>query len=198
MSTRRIIPVLLTVLCAARCASTPQASVSSITTLNIDQKVKVEDRARKVSAALDQPQREALQKDLDALIAYCQPTLTGLENSSRSRAKWAFAVSMAGLVAGAIVAPALVAANAQANAAWIAAFSGFGGAMNTASIALETSGLSGTAAARDRNTIIERIRTDLVVIVDPAKTLEEIRTSLLAARAECALYQITVPTIPSR
>lgn len=142
-------------------------------------------------------QIKEVEKDLEGLIAYCKPVLTGLENDAKSSAKKAFYLSMLGLIAGAVIAPALTAANASANATWIAATSGFSGATNTASVALRASGLSGTADATTRRDIINRLREKLTVIVDPNKTIGEIHIALLSARAECVLYDIAVPAIPT-
>lgn len=137
-------------------------------------------------------------KDLDALVKYCSPILSGFETDSNNKAKKAYYLSMVGLIAGAVIAPALTASNATANAGWIAGFSGLGGASGFASQALKSSGLSGTTDAKVRNDIIENLRKGLTTIVDPKKTVSEIRAALLASKAECALYKIAVPTIPDQ
>ncbi|MFD2436100.1 hypothetical protein [Modicisalibacter luteus] len=112
-----------------------------------------------------------------------------------------FTISAAGLIAGAVVAPALVAANPSANAAWIAALSGFGGATNLLSDNLQSHGLSGTYDAQSRNNMIERIREHLRTVFDGSKGREAQLAAISQAKAECYLYLITVPShtqIPSK
>lgn len=150
---------------------------------------------RVVAAALTENEREQLAKKIEELLNFCQPILTGLENRSRRQAKKAFWWSLAGVAAGAVIAPTLIAANAEANAAWIAAFSGFGGAMNTVSQNLQSSGLSGSTAAQDRNNIILRLRTQLQSVLNQDLPVVERFNAIDVARAECVLYSISVPTI---
>lgn len=149
----------------------------------------------KTVKALTPDELKAIRDDLNELIAYCQPVLSGMETDAKSKSKWAFGLSMAGLISGSVIAPALTAANASANAAWIAATSGFAGATNTASEALRSSGLSGTSDAQTRKEIVDNLRTKLAIIVNPDKTVSEVQLSIIAARAECVLYNIAIPSI---
>lgn len=140
--------------------------------------------------------RQAIKSDIDDLLTYCKPILSQFEDETHTQAKNAFYLSIAGMIAGAVIAPALTAAAAHANAAWIAGLSGFSGATNTASIALKTSGLSGTTAAEDRKAIIDRLRTQLAKAFDGTLTIVQRRDAIIAARVECAIYDISVPSIP--
>jgi hypothetical protein len=149
----------------------------------------------RVGPQLSEEERQKVQTEIDKLLAECRPILSNFEHESRKKAMNAFFLSMAGLMAGAVVGPALTAANAAANAGWIAAFSGFGGATNTASEALRSTGLSGTFAAQDRNRIIERLREELPKVFDDSKTVSDRMMAIIAAKVECALYEISVPTI---
>jgi len=133
---------------------------------------------------------------LNETLAFCQPKLSGFEVETARRAKIAYALSMSGLIAGSVIAPALAAANAAANATWIAGLAGWAGATNFAGQALESSGLSGSASAQTRNTIIAQVVTQISTAADANKTFEERAQGILKARASCALYEIAVPSIP--
>lgn len=135
-----------------------------------------------------------VQEEINKLMLECRPVLTNFEDDTRKGSKRAFYLSMTGLIAGSVVAPALIAANAAANASSIAALSGLAGATNTASEVLKTSGLSGMYAAQDRNLIITRIRDHLENVFSGSKSPEEQLDYIALAKAECALYMITVPS----
>lgn len=145
-------------------------------------------------SALD---RTKLEEAMASVLAYCQPKLSGYEAIAAGQAKRAYWLSMSGLILGSVVAPALTAANAAGNAAWISAASGWGGATNFAGEALKTSGLSGTTIAQTRNKIIDGVMADIKTASDGAKTFEQRRDALMSARASCTLYQIAVPTVGS-
>lgn len=150
----------------------------------------------KSPAQLNAENQKQLEDALQEVLAFCQPRLSGYETASANQAKNAYWLSMSGLVAGAILSPALAAANASANAAWISALSGWSGATNFAGQALRTSGLSGTTIAETRNTIIKNVREAITVASDGTKPFEERRGALMRARSECILYEIAVPAIP--
>jgi hypothetical protein len=160
-------------------------------TLEIDSKNLV----GKAVKDLTEAELQAIQKDVEAAIVFCRERLTSMEEESRRGAKRAAWLSLAGLVSGAVIAPALTAANASANAAWIAAFSGFGGATNLASDTFRQSGLSGSFAAIDRNGIVVRLKDQLAVAIDANKTPSERRLAIQLAKAECILYEISVPGV---
>lgn len=173
-------------------ASTPRAP--AIAQLTLDDLPDSSPKAKDLSP----DELQLVSDDVDALIAYCKPILSGMENDSKRKAEHAYLLSMAGLLAGAVVAPALTAANAQANAAWIAGLAGFAGATNTASEALRLSGLSGSTDATTRNDIIKNLREKLQTMQDPESSVGQIRTAIVAARAECVLYDIAVPSVPEQ
>jgi hypothetical protein len=90
----------------------------------------------------------------------------------------------------------LLAASAS-NAAWATGFSAWGGATNFASESLRTSGLSGSTIAETRNTIVKDVREQIKIAMDGNKTYDERANAILQARANCILYEIAVPTIPT-
>ena len=188
---------LLGIVLVSGCAATgaPKTSVdrSAATTFSVP-------RAQPPSGArsiqdVSKENTKNLEAGLEDVLNYCLPRLSGFESRSEHQARLAFWLSMSGLLAGAVIAPALTAAAAQANAAWIAALSGWAGATNFAGQVLRTSGLSGSTIAETRNTIIQNVKKQIAIAMDGENSFEERRAALLQARAECALYEIAVPSV---
>ena len=146
--------------------------------------------------ALDAENQRIIEEKTAEVLNFCLPRLSGFESETMSQAKQAYWLSMSGLIAGSVVAPALTAAAAEANAAWTAGLSGWAGATNFAGQALRTSGLSGSSIAETRNNIINRVMAQVEVAGDGTKTFNERRDALMKARAACILYEIAVPSIP--
>lgn len=93
--------------------------------------------------------------------------------------------SLAGLVAGAAIAPALTAVNASANKAWIAAFRGFGGATNTATGYLRSFGYSGDDAAATNAAAATEVDRRVSEAMTGIRPLAERRLLLLPAEEKC-------------
>ncbi len=142
-----------------------------------------------------QAAEEQLKEDFAAMLLYCEQELSGFDSKVDRQAKNAFWLSIVGLVAGAVAVPALTAANATLNATWISALGGLAGATNLAGQSLASSGLSGTAAARTRNTIVDLLMTQIAIIADSGKEMKERRSALMKANAACVVYRITEPTV---
>lgn len=150
---------------------------------------------KKESVADDQ--RKELEKKLNEVLDFCQPRLSGYELKAEKQASNAYWLSMSGLVAGAVIAPALAASSASSHAAAISAFSGWSGATNFASDSLRSSGLSGATVAETRNKIITSVRDQIVIAADTSKSFDDRSNALMKARADCVMYEIAVPTIPN-
>ena len=149
------------------------------------------DAARTFSDASD------IEAGLTEALEFCAPILSGFESDAYHRAKRAYYLRMSGLLVGSVLVPALAAANAAANAAWIAAGSGYGGSASFAASAYESSGLSGTAPAEVRNSIVRDLTASIAVVTDGSQEMEVRRAALLRVRSSCVVYSITVPTIPA-
>lgn len=145
---------------------------------------------------LDHEDRLKIESALNEVLLFCQPKLSGFETESARQARNAYWLSMSGLVAGSVIAPALAASSAAANASWIAGLSGWAGATNFAGQALKTSGLSGSTIAQTRNTIIANVRDAIIIASDGSKSFDDRKDALMRARAECTIYQIAIPNIP--
>lgn len=151
----------------------------------------------KTAYELSQIDRKNLEKKFTEVLAFCQERLSGYETQAQTQAKRAYWLSLSGLVAGSVIAPALTAASASGNAVLISALSGWGGATNFVSQSYRTSGLSGATIAETRNKIIDKVGQHITIASDGDKTFEERKNALMQARAECILYEISVPSIPS-
>jgi hypothetical protein len=142
-------------------------------------------------------QQIELEKKFNEMLNFCQQKLSGYEIKAEKGATNAYWLSMSGLIAGSVIAPALAAGNAAANAVAIAAVSGWSGATNFASENLRTSGLSGSAVAQTRNNIITSVRNQIVIASDTKKDFDARRDAVMMAFADCVVYEIAVPTISS-
>lgn len=107
--------------------------------------------------------RQNLEKAFGDVLAFCEERLSGYESKAEKQAKRAFWISLSGLLAGAVISPALAAASAKGNAVWISAFSGWGGETNFVSQTYRTSGLSGATIAQTRNEIISKVGAQIAI-----------------------------------
>jgi hypothetical protein len=148
----------------------------------------------KKASEISDADREKLQKALQHLEESCTEKLSGMEMDSKDKARKAFWLSVAGAVAGSVIAPALT-VHAATNAGAIAGFSGFAGATNFMSQSLASSGNSGSADATTRNNIVTAIQTHLTDAFDEQKTIGERMTAIDAAQASCVFYSIYVPSV---
>ncbi len=153
--------------------------------------------AKKGAAQLKAENQKNIEKELKSVLSFCQPRLSGYERKTASQASKAYWLSMSGLVAGTVIAPALTSANAAANASSIAALSGWAGATNFAGQALTSSGLSGSTIAKTRNDIISEVKENIEIATDSTKTFDQRRNALLKARSACIIYEIAVPSLPA-
>lgn len=151
----------------------------------------------KTTIQLASENNKVIEERMQEVLDFCLVRLSGFERDSAAQAKKSYWLSMSGLVAGSVIAPALSAGNAASNARAIAALSGWSGATNFAGQALRTSGLSGSTIAETRNSIIRSVRDSVAVASDSSKPFDQRRAALMKARADCILYEIAVPTIPS-
>lgn len=186
-----LLAVLLITGCATKSSSTVDKSAAGTFSLN---KITTEGKTK---AQLDEANQKLIEEKMAEVLNFCQPRLSGYEKNAADQAKDAYWLSMSGLIAGSVLAPALTAANAAANASSIAALSGWSGATNFAGQALKTSGLSGSTIAETRNSIIKNVRESIAIASDGSKSFEERRNALMKARADCILYEIAVPSIPA-
>lgn len=110
----------------------------------------------------------------------------GLKNKkAEERARNTNLIAIGGLVAGSVVAPALIAANAAANATWIAAFSGAAGASAITVKNLDSSGLSGSHDVLALNALATEVRADMTKAYNIKLDENERLGAAAHARAVC-------------
>jgi len=139
--------------------------------------------------------RNLFEEKLNQALEFCTPILSGMEAKSKDGAKGAFWLSMGGLLAGSVVAPGLTAANASANAGWIGALSGFGGAAGFAGKNYESLGLNGRGQATQRNDIVERFRIHMTTALDIKQEKQTRLNALYGAKVECVMYKAFTPQL---
>lgn len=144
-------------------------------------------------AALDSTTRETFNQQFATVLKECTAVINKYQRGSRAGAETAFWLQMAGLTAGAVAAPALVAASSVANKAWIAGLSGFAGGTNLAETSLGNANLSGIADATTANQLAAQIRTDITAALNKS-SWDDRYDALNTVVADCSLFQIGVPT----
>ena len=174
--------MLILVVLLTGCASAPRSPVPA-------------DAARTFAGA--SASEADIETRLNEALEFCLPILSGYERDAVKRAKRAWWLRMSGLVAGSVIAPALVAAAPAANAAWTAGMAGYAGASSFASEAYQSAGLSGTSSAETRNAIVKELSNQIATVTDGSLELDVRRAALLRVRSSCVVYSITVPTIPA-
>lgn len=139
-------------------------------------------------------QKEKAQKLIETkfseVLNFCTLVLSDYESASLKQSKLALYVNLSGLVAGSVIAPALIAANAAANATTSAIFAGWAGATNLAGKSIEEYGLSGGSSAATRNKIVDNVTRQIEVITNSDNNEFMRRDALLRMRAACVVHVI--------
>jgi hypothetical protein len=108
------------------------------------------------------------------------------EATARSKAAWNW--TLAGLISGAVIAPALTAANAAANAGWIAGFSGFSGASVLAVSNANTLGIGPESSANGMIAVAKAVQVPIATASNHSKPYNE--------REQAAAYASSICKIP--
>ena len=140
-------------------------------------------------------EQEDIEIKFQEVIDFCTPRLSTWESKAESQATKAFWVNISGLVAGAVIVPALVAAQVSSTF-WMATQAGLAGwAGSNAFVGntLQAAGLSGAEVATMRNEIVERIRDKSAVVLDGKKSYTQRRNALMGIVGECTIYPMVVP-----
>lgn len=118
----------------------------------------------------------------------CSDVIGSREQLAQKRSRDTLALSLVGLTAGSVIAPALTAANAAANAPWIAAFSGIGGASAVAVRQVDGAGMSGGADITIANNISTAVKAQMAIALDRSKEPEDRYSAAIKAKTECLYY----------
>jgi len=176
----------------AACSSAPQRSDEVVEEFVVEA---VEAEGGEQAPVDDAEFRQLFEEKLNQALEFCTPILTGMEAESADGAEDAFWLSMGGLFAGSVLAPGLTAANAAANAGWIGALSGFGGAAGFAGKNYESLGLNGRGQATQRNDIVERFRAHITTALDVQQDKQSRLNALYGAKIECVMYKAFTPQL---
>lgn len=188
--------VLLTALVAiSGCASdvpniapliAKQESIRIMLGGNIDSAEKKEAQEKKEK--VDKELNELITKEIEESNRVCSDVIGNRERLAEKRSKDTLRISMLGLAAGAVIAPALTSANAAANAPWISAFSGLGGASSLAVRQIDGAGYSGAADINVINGIAREVKKQMNIALNTTKPGDERYAAVIAARNECLYF----------
>ena len=137
-----------------------------------------------------------IQAAIDDANAECSDVLGSKSRLAENRSRKSLWISLGGLVAGSVVTPALVSANAAANAPWIAAFSGMGGAANMATRSIDEAGFSGAADARIMNDLSSKVKEQMVIASTETFGPDVRYKAAKTAKMECLYYVRPVYALP--
>ncbi|WP_131185987.1 hypothetical protein [Stutzerimonas kirkiae] len=146
--------------------------------------------------AAAQKRKEVIDKELNELIAgeieetnrVCSDVIGNRERLAEKRSKDTLRISLLGLAAGSVIAPALTSANAAANAPWISAFSGLGGVSSLAVRQIDGAGYSGAADINVINGISTEVKKQMNIALNATNSGESRYAAVIAARNECLYF----------
>lgn len=139
--------------------------------------------AQKMSIA----QLRELDVEVEKVTKSCGSTVKNLQGDAKAEKKRLFWMSMAGVIAGAVLAPALTAAAPTVNKGIVAALSGFGSA--APSILREFS--SNSRDGQDENQILTAIwRQFAITLGDGNRSLEDRYLSLARVKVLCSIQVV--------
>jgi hypothetical protein len=165
-----------------------------------DQRADAAQAEQEARKNLTEAQTASLDEKFTRVMSDCNTVISGMSAKIESQERNSFLLSMSGLVAGAVLAPAATAADAAANKAFIAAASGWSGATNLASQTLRTTGLAGDAVATSRNAIVTKLdkaigeATSTEGCSENADACYDRRfAAIQSAQGACIAYAVTIP-----
>ncbi|MCD5326750.1 hypothetical protein ACFFU8_18205 [Chromobacterium piscinae] len=142
---------------------------------------------------LTDEENKDINEKLSKVLMGCNSVISGMQQKVEDQERYSFWLSMSGLFAGAVIAPAATAANATAHRALISATSGWAGATNLAAQTLRTAGLAGDAVAATRNNIVVAMNTSLATATNSSNSYLVRFAALEQVQAACIAYSVTVP-----
>lgn len=147
------------------------------------------DEANRVAKAeVDQALDAKLMEEIAETNRVCSDVVGNRERLAEERSKKTLYLSLVGLAAGSIIAPALTSANAAANAPWISAFSGLGGASSLAVRQVDGAGFSGAADVTVINGIVEEVKKQMNIALNTTEPPSKRYSAAIAARNECLYF----------
>jgi hypothetical protein len=147
-------------------------------------------QAGAAAVEIQKSDREKLSESLNITLNFCKGIFDDQETSAKKQASTTRWILWSGIFAGTIAAPALIAANPAANATWVAALSGWGGASGLAARQSESLGMTGASMASQRNQIVDNFTKQLSIGFDSRESLDKRLSAFEAAKVECIAYKV--------
>ncbi|MCE6976815.1 hypothetical protein EI534_05125 [Pseudomonas frederiksbergensis] len=127
-------------------------------------------------------QNEMIKESLESCYEFFGVKSAEAERKANSAWKW----TLAGIISGAVIAPALTAANAAANAPWIAGFSGFGGASVAAVNNANNFGIGPASSVEGLLAVGSAVRDDMRLALDVSKPFKDRSDAAGRASTSCS------------
>ncbi|WP_442108417.1 hypothetical protein [Pseudomonas sp. NUPR-001] len=139
---------------------------------------------------LEQPDQISLERQNEMInerLQSCYDFFGVKSAEAERRASSAWKWTLAGIISGAVVAPALTAANASANAPWIAGFSGFGGASVAAVNNANNFGIGPASSIEGLLAVGAAVRDDMRLALDVHKPFPDRTEAAARASTSCSI-----------
>lgn len=193
--------VLLLSLTALEGCSTPDVSGLGVPELLQQRRLFMSAGDRTEQAKVDEQLEAEIKAAINDANQTCSDVIGSREQLAQERSRDTLTLSLIGLTAGSVIAPALTAANAAANAPWIAAFSGIGGASAVAVRQVDGAGMSGGADITIANNISTAVKAQMAIALDKTKDPADRYSAAIKAKTECLyypryVYRVEAPQTP--
>ncbi|WP_448679954.1 hypothetical protein [Pseudomonas nicosulfuronedens] len=194
--------VLLLSLTALEGCSTPDVSGLGVPELLQQRRLFMSAGDRTEQAKVDEQLEAEIKAAINDANQTCSDVIGSREQLAQERSRDTLTLSLIGLTAGSVIAPALTAANAAANAPWIAAFSGIGGASAVAVRQVDGAGMSGGADITIANNISTAVKAQMAIALDKTKDPADRYSAAIKAKTECLyypryVYRVEAPQTPN-
>lgn len=194
--------VLLLSLTALEGCSTPDVSGLGVPELLQQRRLFMSVGDRTEQAKVDEQLEAEIKAAINDANQTCSDVIGSREQLAQERSRDTLTLSLIGLTAGSVIAPALTAANAAANAPWIAAFSGVGGASAVAVRQVDGAGMSGGADITIANNISTAVKAQMAIALDKTKDPADRYSAAIKAKTECLyypryVYRVEAPQTPN-
>jgi hypothetical protein len=140
------------------------------------------DDVEQVDQLSPERKNELIKESLQSCYDFFGVKSAEAERKASSAWKW----TLAGIISGAVIAPALTAANAAANAPWIAGFSGFGGASVAAVNNANTFGIGPASSVEGLLAVGSAVRDDMRLALDVDKQFKDRSAAAGRASTSCS------------
>lgn len=142
-----------------------------------------------LTADFENPEQLSIAQQNELINKSLEPcdTFFGVKTAEATeRGKQAWRWTLAGIISASVIAPALTAANAAANAPWIAGFSGFGGASVAAVNNANSFGVGYASSIGGIMAMADAVRDDIAIALDVGRPFTVRTEAAGKASAKCS------------